>query len=130
MFSRIFLALFVALFAFTAYVHANGPVPATTVTLTPTPTNIPIPPNACTADVGTLLCCSNLGSASSIGIGSILGLFGIILTTLDALVGVNCSPLQILGTGGSTCTAQPVCCADVEYNGAIGVGCIPVNVNL
>jgi hypothetical protein len=44
-------------------------------------------------------------------VGALLGLLGIVLTDLTALVGLGCSPISVIGVGsGSACSATPVCC--------------------
>ena len=40
-----------------------------------------------------------------------LGLLGVVVSDLDVLLGVDCSPLSIADIlGGATCSAHPVCC--------------------
>ena len=49
--------------------------------------------------------------ASSPGISTLLGLLGIVLQDLDVLVGLDCSPITVIGVGtGNSCSATAVCC--------------------
>lgn len=66
----------------------------------------------CTGDIQ---CCNSVQMASSENAGLLLGLLGIILGTLDVLVGVTCSPITIIGGGSSSCTAEPVCCENNSF---------------
>ena len=45
-------------------------------------------------------------------VGLLLDLLGIVLGPITALVGVNCSPISVIGAGGNSCSATPVCCAE------------------
>ena len=41
----------------------------------------------------------------------IVGLLGIVLEGVDALVGLDCSPITVIGVGtGNSCDANVVCC--------------------
>ena len=43
----------------------------------------------------------------------ILALLGIVLDNVNALVGLDCSPITVVGVGtGNQCSAQTVCCDD------------------
>ncbi|KAF5375921.1 hypothetical protein D9615_008253 [Tricholomella constricta] len=129
MFSRISAAFFYLLVAFTVFAAAMpGGTPTVTVTVTPAPSPTTIPASQC--NTGDLQCCNSVESASSDAVGLLLGLLGIVLTDLNVLVGITCSPLSIIGVGGNSCTAQPVCCSNNNFNGVIAIGCTPVNINL
>ncbi|KAF4621002.1 hypothetical protein D9613_000974 [Agrocybe pediades] len=39
-------------------------------------------------------------------------------------------PLNILGVGGNSCSAQPVCCSQNNFNGLLAIGCNPININV
>ena len=32
--------------------------------------------------------------------------------TINALLGVGCSPISVIGVGGNSCSANPVCCTN------------------
>ncbi|KAF9220613.1 fungal hydrophobin [Gyrodon lividus] len=80
-------------------------------------------------DTGTLSCCNQTLDANS-GAASLLGILDI-LTSVDGLVGLSCTPITVIGTGsGADCQQQPVCCTGNTYNGFINTGCSPFNLNL
>ncbi|THU89766.1 fungal hydrophobin [Dendrothele bispora CBS 962.96] len=80
---------------------------------------------------GTLSCCSSVQSTQSNPLlGLLLGLLGIVLGPINAEVGINCSPISVIGVGGNSCTAQPACCQDNNFNGLITVGCSPISIAL
>ncbi|KAF8641759.1 hypothetical protein AX16_009836 [Volvariella volvacea WC 439] len=125
MFSRAASVFLIALLAFTALVAATNPT--VTVTVTPAPTSTS-PASQC--NTGSLQCCNSVQAASSSAVGLLLGLLGIVISDLTALVGITCSPLTIIGGGGNSCSAQPVCCQNNSFGGLIAIGCTPVNTNL
>ncbi|KAH7883461.1 hydrophobin 2 [Phlebopus sp. FC_14] len=87
-----------------------------------------IPASQC--NTGDLSCCNQVESASDPTVTTLASLLGIVLGPVDALVGLSCTPITVIGTGsGATCTQQPVCCTDNNYNGLINVGCSPVDLN-
>ncbi|KAH7921165.1 fungal hydrophobin, partial [Leucogyrophana mollusca] len=82
-------------------------------------------------DTGDLQCCNSVESASSPSATALLGLLGIVLSSVDVLVGLTCDPISAIGIGsGATCNAEPVCCENNSFNGLISLGCSPVNLNL
>ncbi|KAF9457575.1 fungal hydrophobin [Collybia nuda] len=94
---------------------------------TTTPTT---PASQC--NTGDLSCCNSSQESSALTgpVISLLQLLGIDLGSLTGVVGVTCSPLTLIGGGGSSCTAQPVCCSDNSFHGIVALGCSPVNVGL
>ena len=74
------------------------PGSTTTVTVTATATATE-PVSQC--NTGSLQCCNSVQSASSSGVPGLLGLLGIVLQDLNVLVGLTCSPLDILGLGNA-----------------------------
>ncbi|KAI9573473.1 fungal hydrophobin [Boletus coccyginus] len=52
-----------------------------------------------------------------------------VATEIGGLVGLNCSPLGVAGVSGNSCTQQPVCCTNNDFNGLVNLGCSPINVN-
>ena len=43
----------------------------------------------------------------------LLGLLGIVLGDITGLIGLNCSPLTVIGVGsGNACSANAVCCTN------------------
>ncbi|KAF9461136.1 fungal hydrophobin-domain-containing protein [Collybia nuda] len=83
-------------------------------------------------NTGNLSCCNSSQESDALTgpVASLLQLLGISLGSLTGVVGVTCSPLTIVGGGGSSCTAQPVCCSDNSFHGIVALGCSPVNLGL
>ncbi|KAI0717365.1 fungal hydrophobin [Cerioporus squamosus] len=82
-----------------------------------------------TCSTGPIQCCQQTQSANSLGVGIILGLLGIVLQDLSVLVGLNCSPITVIGVGtGNTCDAQAVCCENNNVGGLLSIGCVPVTL--
>ncbi|WP_394841005.1 hydrophobin family protein [Pendulispora brunnea] len=81
------------------------------------------PVDAC--NVGAVQCCNSVQSADDPSVQALLSnLNG--TAAPDALVGLQCNPISVIGAGGNSCSAQPVCCQNNGYNGLINVGCSPV----
>ena len=96
-------------------IHTTPTVTATTTrTITITQTASSTPLSQC--NTGAIQCCDSVQSASSTGVSSLLGLLGIVLENLNIPVGLNCSPLSIIGIGGNSCTAAPVCCENNTFS--------------
>ncbi|KAI9001555.1 fungal hydrophobin [Trametes punicea] len=74
---------------------------------------------------GPVQCCNSVGKAKEDVFSMILGLLGIDADP-EALVGVQCSPLSVVGVGGSQCQATTVCCENNSQGGLISIGCIPI----
>jgi hypothetical protein len=75
---------------------------------------------SCTS--GTLLCCQSVQSSSSPTVSLLLGLLGIV-TAPNIPVGLTCSPIANGDT--NSCSANPVCCENANFNGLIALGCTP-----
>ncbi|KAK7460570.1 sc3 hydrophobin [Stygiomarasmius scandens] len=120
-------------FAFAILAVANvaampGGKPPVTVTVTAPPQTTTISAGQC--NTGSIQCCNSVQKASSSSVGLLLGLLGVVLGDLNVLVGVTCSPISVIGVGGNSCTAQPVCCENNSFNGIIAIGCTPINLGL
>ncbi|TFL00108.1 hydrophobin, partial [Pterulicium gracile] len=83
-------------------------------------------PGSC--NTGPIQCCQQTQSASHPSSKTILGLLDIALQDLNVLVGLQCSPLTVIGGGSSGCDAEPVCCQNNTFSGLIAIGCIPINI--
>ncbi|PPR01333.1 hypothetical protein CVT24_006335 [Panaeolus cyanescens] len=85
--------------------------------------------NSC--NTGPVQCCNQLFEAEDESYKGILSLLGVVLGPVTGQVGLNCSPLTLIGLGsGASCTSQPVCCSDNQFNGLVNVGCSPVALGL
>nr|CAA76494.1 hydrophobin [Pleurotus ostreatus] len=87
-------------------------------------------PPAPTCTTGSLQCCNSVQAASNPVVGLLAGLLGIVLGPITGQVGLTCSPITVIGVGGTSCSAQTVCCNGNSFNGLIVVGCSPVNISL
>ncbi|PAV14909.1 fungal hydrophobin [Pyrrhoderma noxium] len=105
-----------------------GAPPPVTTTVTVTAPASSTPVSQC--NTGPIQCCQSTQTASSPVVSTLLGLLGVVVGDVTALVGVTCSPISGIGIGGNSCTAQPVCCQNNSFNGIIAIGCTPININL
>ncbi|PFH50613.1 hypothetical protein AMATHDRAFT_75507 [Amanita thiersii Skay4041] len=87
-------------------------------------------PSISQCNVGSVQCCNSVQSASHPSVTSLAGLLGLDLGDITGLVGLTCNPISVLGIGGNSCSAQPVCCSNNSFNGLISLGCTPININL
>nr|AGC26952.1 hydrophobin [Polyporus umbellatus] len=74
---------------------------------------------------GPVHCCNSVQKANDSVVSVLLGLLGLVADP-DVLVGVQCSPLSVVGVGGSSCSAHTVCCENNSQGGLISIGCIPI----
>ncbi|KAL1742415.1 fungal hydrophobin SC3-like protein [Schizophyllum fasciatum] len=79
---------------------------------------------------GPVQCCQTTQSSDSKGAAGLLGLLGIVLQDVTALIGLSCTDVNILGGGGSECSAQTLCCENNDFDGLINLGCSPINIYL
>ncbi|KIM37597.1 hypothetical protein M413DRAFT_258079 [Hebeloma cylindrosporum] len=85
--------------------------------------------NSC--NTGPVQCCNQLMKSDSAQANLLTSLLGLALGPVTGQVGVQCSPLSVIGLGkGASCSSQPVCCSNNSFNGLIAVGCSPINVNV
>ncbi|KAF9047509.1 hydrophobin-251 [Panaeolus papilionaceus] len=84
--------------------------------------------NSC--NVGSLQCCNSVQSANDASIAGLVGLLSLLVGPITGQVGLTCSPITVVGTAGNSCSAQPVCCTNNNFNGVINLGCSPINLNL
>ncbi|TFK26941.1 fungal hydrophobin [Coprinopsis marcescibilis] len=103
-------------------------VPTDPVTPPTPPPPPPPPPPQCST--GPIQCCNSVQQANVPAVSALLGLLGIVVNPITALVGLNCSPLTVIGIGGNQCNAQTVCCTNNSFNGLVAIGCTPINIGL
>ncbi|EMD41209.1 hypothetical protein CERSUDRAFT_78901 [Gelatoporia subvermispora B] len=74
-------------------------------------------------------CCATVGKASDSAVSKALGLLGVVIQDITAIVGVNCSPITVVGVGsGSACSETAVSCESSEHGGLVQIGCIPITL--
>nr|AHZ18303.1 hydrophobin 7 [Tricholoma vaccinum] len=84
-------------------------------------------PSGGQCNTGPVQCCNSVTTANHQDTSILLGLLGLVLDP-SILVGLQCSPLNVLGVGGNSCSQQPVCCENNNYNGLIVIGCSPITL--
>ncbi|TFK65760.1 fungal hydrophobin [Pluteus cervinus] len=119
MFSRVLSSVF----TLATLVLANPVTKTVTV-----PASTPIPASQC--NTGSIQCCDSVESANSASAVALFGLLGIVVSDVEALVGITCTPITVIGAGGNSCSAQPVCCENDTFKGVVAIGCTPINLNL
>ncbi|KAF8344928.1 hydrophobin-251 [Amanita rubescens] len=89
----------------------------------------PTPGGSFNCSTGTQKCCNSVQDAKSPeAAGVIAGLLGVGVGQITGMVGLNCiDAIPILG--GSSCDNQAACCKGNNFNGAVVLGCTPINVN-
>ncbi|KAH9478603.1 Fruiting body protein SC4 [Psilocybe cubensis] len=82
-------------------------------------------------NTGSLKCCDHVGDVKTLS-QEYPSLVSLLTATIpiDAIVGVDCSPLSAVSITSNSCSAQPACCTDNKVNGLVNVQCVPVNLNL
>ncbi|KAF5346289.1 hypothetical protein D9758_011495 [Tetrapyrgos nigripes] len=127
MFSRISTLFFAVIAANLAGATDQWNEPATTtITVTAPPTTVTEPASQC--NTGPIQCCNSVDKAGSSAVTPLLGLLGVVIQDLNVLVGVTCSPISVIGVGGDSCSAHPVCCENNNFKGLIAIGCVPVSL--
>ncbi|KAI0646332.1 fungal hydrophobin [Trametes meyenii] len=87
------------------------------------------PPGAGSCSTGPVQCCNSAVEANSASGNLLLGLLGIVLGDLTGLIGLNCSPLSVIGVGsGNACSSNVVCCTNNNVGGLISIGCAPISL--
>ncbi|PPQ77840.1 hypothetical protein CVT25_015334 [Psilocybe cyanescens] len=81
-------------------------------------------------NTGAIQCCNQLYKSGTAQANLLTSVLGVVAGPVTGLVGANCSPIDVIATGGNSCTQQPVCCTSNHFNGLVNVGCSPVNANL
>ncbi|KAG7087846.1 hypothetical protein E1B28_013784 [Marasmius oreades] len=83
-----------------------------------------------------LQCCQQTGLASSSSIiSAVTAIDPLALLTLllsvpaSVLVGVNCSPITVIGGGNGACSGgTTVVCNDNSHGGLLNIGCVPITI--
>ncbi|OJT04993.1 Fruiting body protein SC3 [Trametes pubescens] len=78
---------------------------------------------------GPIQCCQSTETAGSAAGAALLGPPGIVVQDVNVFLGVDCSPITVIGVGnGGACSAQAVCCQDNSHGSLVSIGCVPVTV--
>ncbi|KAH9848748.1 hydrophobin [Lenzites betulinus] len=87
----------------------------------------PVPQASGSCNTGPISCCQDVRSADDHSVATLLGLLGVVVHDLTASVGLQCSPISVIGaSSGNGCSATPVCCENNNVGGLISVGCVPI----
>ncbi|KAH9896896.1 fungal hydrophobin-domain-containing protein [Cubamyces lactineus] len=129
MFSR--LSYFVSVASLTVLATAtpnqkrwDTPTPTVTFTVTATPPAVTPPASSCST--GPIQCCNSVTQATDPVTNALLGLLEIAIDGIDALIGVQCSPISVVGVGNNQCSSNAVCCQNNNVGGLLSIGCLPV----
>ena len=74
---------------------------ATLATATPTGTGGGSTSPSGQCNTGSLQCCNSVQAANTPAAAGLLSLLGVVVQDVTALVGITCSPLSVIGVGGS-----------------------------
>ncbi|KAF8069836.1 hydrophobin-251 [Lyophyllum atratum] len=89
-----------------------------------------VAPAADQCNTGDIQCCNSTQNPLDPNVAELLGLLSIVASGVKGQVGLDCNPIQVIGVAGNSCTSQPVCCTDNQFNGLVAVGCTPINANV
>ncbi|KAG6812251.1 hypothetical protein H0H92_003707 [Tricholoma furcatifolium] len=78
---------------------------------------------------GNLTCCNQLVDSQDPLSGDLLGSLIPVIGDVTTVIGLGCDPVAVFGGAGTGCNEQTVCCENTAMEGAIGLGCVPLNVN-
>jgi hypothetical protein len=53
-------------------------------------------------NTGPIQCCDSVQQASSPTASQLLGLLGVVVSDLNVLVGITCTPVSVIGAGGNS----------------------------
>ncbi|KAF9257582.1 fungal hydrophobin [Marasmius fiardii PR-910] len=73
-------------------------------------------------------CCEQVQQANSAAAAGVLATLGIVLQDLNVLVGLNCSPITVVGGGNGACSQTTVNCVDNSHGNLISIGCVPITI--
>ncbi|KAJ8487015.1 hypothetical protein ONZ51_g4462 [Trametes cubensis] len=122
----------------------DTPTPTVTITVTATPPAATPPASSCST--GPIQCCNSVSQvnaperfysmlcgtdyripqATDPVTSTLLGLLGVVVEGIDAIIGVQCSPISVVGIGNNQCSSNAVCCQNNNVGGLLSIGCLPV----
>ncbi|KAF9259952.1 fungal hydrophobin [Marasmius fiardii PR-910] len=103
------------------------------VSASPTPGGYPeqTPGNVNQCNVGPAQCCKqtmSAGSAMATANPGLLALLQVVVQDVNVIVGLDCSPISVIGGGNGGCNSRPVCCNDNSNGGLVSIGCVPISI--
>ncbi|KAI0755803.1 fungal hydrophobin-domain-containing protein [Fomes fomentarius] len=88
----------------------------------------PIHTGNSTCNSGPVQCCDSTALASSPEGANALSALHIVVKDINVVLGLQCSPISIIGVGiSASCGNQAVCCEDNSHHG-VAINCIPVQI--
>ncbi|RDX54529.1 fungal hydrophobin [Lentinus brumalis] len=78
--------------------------------------------SAGSCNTGPIQCCNQTYDTKDHSPDLLAGLLGVVVGSLDGLLGVSCSPI----VSGATCSGTTVCCEDNAHGGLVSIGCLPI----
>ncbi|KAH7922911.1 hydrophobin, partial [Leucogyrophana mollusca] len=77
-------------------------------------------------NTGSASCCNSTQTAQQAQASGLLAKLGLSVGQITGLIGVDCTPITVIGTEG-TCkaTQEAVCCTDNGFQAGINLGCSP-----
>ncbi|KAF9263729.1 hypothetical protein L218DRAFT_864104, partial [Marasmius fiardii PR-910] len=77
-----------------------------------------------------LQCCQQVTTMSDPTAAGLISALSIVVPVQDltAQVGLNCSPITVIGGSNGPCSGQVVMCNGNAWGGVINIGCIPVTI--
>ncbi|KAF9258811.1 hypothetical protein L218DRAFT_909088, partial [Marasmius fiardii PR-910] len=73
-------------------------------------------------------CCQQTGTVTDPLISAVLTLLGINVSDVTALIGLNCVPITVIGSGNGACSGTAVSCTDNSHGTLIHLGCVPITI--
>ncbi|TFK87825.1 fungal hydrophobin [Polyporus arcularius HHB13444] len=78
--------------------------------------------SAGSCNTGPVQCCNQTFDTKDHSPDLVAGLLGVVVGSLDGLLGTSCSPI----VSGATCAGTTVCCEDNAHGGLVSIGCVPI----
>ncbi|CDO73454.1 hypothetical protein BN946_scf185013.g89 [Trametes cinnabarina] len=89
----------------------------------------PLHPAAAQCNTGHIQCCNEVQQSHTAAMQALLGVLDIPFQNVNGEVGLQCNPISVIGgLSGTDCSQHPVCCDNLQNNGVIGVGCVPISL--
>ncbi|KAI0674334.1 fungal hydrophobin-domain-containing protein [Trametes maxima] len=80
-------------------------------------------------NTGPIQCCNQITDSHDEQFAPLFALLGLDLNSVTAPIGLNCSPITVIGAAaGGRCKQEPVCCENNAYGGLISLGCAPISL--